>query len=90
MVGEPLAEEPSTEMIDHLARYSRVLHVKVPLFLLLEHFGEQIVHHDGNVGCTVGSAELIVFLELVEAIPEVDDEVLHEFLSVATQIALDF
>jgi hypothetical protein len=60
MVGESLAEQPSAEMIDHLTRDRRVLHINVSIFLLLKHLIEQFVHHGGDVGCTVGSAELLI------------------------------
>lgn len=60
MVGESLAEQPSAEMIDHLTRDCRVLHINVSVFLLLKHLIEQFVHHDGDVGCTVILAELLI------------------------------
>ena len=45
---------------------------------LLEHLGEHPVHHQRQRSSTVGLAEFVALLHLVEAVAHVDEELAQE------------
>ena len=89
MVGELLLEEPPAEVVHYLDGQGGVLAVEVPLLHLLEHVGEHPVHHQRQGRCTVGLAEFLALLDLVESVAHVDDELAEEPEGVLAELILD-